>query len=407
MSRAVAPIRSQGPEFEVMCQAARMRFGAAEAKRIEVLAGGGVDWPAFLVGLERNYVAPVVHRNLASMEGLKIPPKVLDTMRVRSLITAWRGLQFATELVRLSQYFETHSIQTIHYKGAVAAQQYYGSVTLRNFSDLDFLVRRSDLGAIVKLLEADGYRMAHEFAPDQLEHFITEYKEFLFQRGEFALEPHWSLTMRPYAFETDYEGFWQRARMLDFRGEALRVFGAEDALLVLCLVGAKGRWKRLQMVCDIAECLRTFPDVDWAAVKQMSVRTGTIRILHLGLALAAELAGAELPAIVDREIRASAPVERLVQDVVGSLARPRSPPRFLSDSPSIFSPLLFHQRERFRDRWRYLWRTTTTPSVLHMERIPLPRMLSPLYRIIAPLHDYVAFPVGRYLESLGSKRENG
>jgi len=64
----VAPIRSQGPEFEVMCQAARMRFGAAEAKRIEVLAGGDVDWPAFLVGLERNCVAPVVHRNLASME---------------------------------------------------------------------------------------------------------------------------------------------------------------------------------------------------------------------------------------------------------------------------------------------------------------------------------------------------
>jgi hypothetical protein len=405
MSRAVAPIRSQGPEFEVMCQAARMRFGAAEAKRIEVLSAGEVDWPAFLAGLERNYVAPVVYRNLASMEGLNIPPKALDTMRVRSLITSWKGLQFATELVRLSQYFETHSIQVIHYKGAVAAQQYYGSVTLRTFNDLDFLVRRSDLDALGKLLEADGYRMADQFAPDQREHFISQYKEFLFQRGEFALEPHWSLTMRPYAFETDYEGFWQRARSLDFRGEALRVFGAEDALLVLCLVGAKGRWKRLQMVCDIAECLRTFSDIDWAAVKQMAGTTGTMRILYLGLALAADLSGAVLPANIDREIRATASLQRLVQEIVGSLARPPSPPRYLPDSPSIFSPLLFRQRERFRDRWRYLWLTTTTPSVLHMERIPLPGAFSPLYRIIAPLHDYVAFPVGRYLESLGSKRD--
>ena len=67
--------------------------------------------------------APVVSRNLASIEQSQIPSKVLDTMRVRSMITAWKGLQYAAELVRLTQRLEANSIQVIHYKGAVAAQQ--------------------------------------------------------------------------------------------------------------------------------------------------------------------------------------------------------------------------------------------------------------------------------------------
>ena len=279
----------------------------------------------------------------------------------------------------------------------------YGSVTLRTFHDLDFLVRRSDLGALVNVLEGEGYCNSEDFTPAQFEHFVAEFKEFMFTKGEFALEPHWSIAGRRYPFETDYEGFWQRAQTLTLKGGEVRVLGPEDALLVLCLVGAKGRWQRLQMVCDVAECLRTFPDVSWGTVTDMADATGTLRILHLGLILATELAGIELPSSLDGRIRATGPVVRLAREIVGSMAGTPTSRRFLPDSPSIFSPLLFRQRERIGDRWRYLWRTTTTPSVLHMERIPLPKVLFPLYRVVVPLHDYVAFPAGRLFQSLARR----
>jgi len=400
MSVKDALVRSEGPEFEIMCLAARVRFDAVQSERINVLADEGLDWRVFLSSLERHYVAPLVYRNLASIEALKIPPKVLDTIRVRSLITAWKSLQFATELARLSQRLEANSIQVIHYKGAVTAQQYYSAVTLRNFHDLDFLVRRADLVALIKVLESEGYRNSEDFTPAQFAHFVTEFKEFMFNKAEFAIEPHWSIAGRRYPFETDYEGFWQRARMLSFNGEALRVLGTEDALLVLCLVGAKGRWQRLQMVCDVAECLRSSPDLDWSIVQAMARATGTVRILHLGLRLAAELAGAALPESLNRDILNSSAIDRLARDVVVSMTRSRDARHFLPDSPSVFSPLLFRQRERLKDRWRYLWRTITTPSVVHMERVPLPKVLFPFYRIIVPLHDYVAFPAIRFIRSL-------
>jgi hypothetical protein len=129
----------------------------------------------------------------------------------------------------------------------------------------------------------------------------------------------------------------------------------------------------------------------------MSRATGTVRILHLGLFLAAELSGAQLPDDVTEAVRTSTQVRSLAQTVLSSWKVRSAQRRYLPDSPSIFSPMLFRQRERFEDRWRYLWRTTTTPSVLHMERLPLPKWLYPVYRVAVPFHDYVLVPLRRLL----------
>ncbi len=381
-----------GPELACICLAARSTFGSEESARIESLIRGGFDWPDFLARLERHYVAPLVLRSLNSIKVADVPTRVMETMRVRSRITTWKSELFAIELVRLFQLFESQSIEIINYKGAVAAGQFYGSVALRNFNDLDFLVRRRDVARILDLLEDDGYANSSEFTTDQFDHFVAEFKEFVLHRGAFSLEPHWSLTGKRYPFEVDYEGFWQRSGRWNFNGVALRVFGPEDALLVHCLVGAKGRWERLQMVCDVAECMRTHRDVDWSAVTEMARKTGTVRILHLGLFLAAELLGADVPSDLCATIRSDRDVARLSLAVVNSWRIAPGQRRFLPDSPSIFSPMLFRQRERLIDRWRYFWRTTTTPSVLHMERLPLPKWLHPLYRVAVPLHDYLLIP---------------
>ena len=392
----------ESPLFEMACLVARARFGAKEADRVRAILGAGeFDWSAFFAFVARHYVTPLANRNLGSLGSDVVPPKVLETLRVRARINEWKAHRFATELVRLNRLFESHSIETIHYKGAVAGEQYYGAVALRTFGDLDFLLRRKDVVPMVRLLQSDGYVISGEFTPEQFNHFVAEFKEFLFRRGDFALEPHWSVAGRRYPFDVPYEGLWERATMLRFDGAQVRVLGPEDAVLVLCLVGAKGRWKRLQMVTDVAECVRTFPKLDWASVERTAKESGTLRILRLGLTLAESLVGATLPDSVARNLRDAA-VDRLAADVVRAMIEPPPERRFLPDTPSIFSPLLFRQRERASDRWSYFWHTTTTPSPLHMQRMPLPRWLSPLYRLLVPLHDYVAIPLGRLI-----KREIG
>jgi hypothetical protein len=175
---------------------------------------------------------------------------------------------------------------------------------------------------------------------------------------------------------------------------------------VLSLVGAKGKWKRLQMVSDVAACLRKYPKLEWARIAAMAAETGTVRILHLALLLAMELAGAPLPESLASVVRRTASVRKLARTIVAALAVKPAAPGFLPDSAAIFSPLLFSQRERYRDRLRYLWHTTTTPAPLHTRRLPLPKVGYPIYRIFVPLHDFVIYPAWQLMKSV-IKRERG
>jgi hypothetical protein len=383
-------------EFDLMCLTARVDFSPEAAQyAIHLVRSGALDWSAFLARVERHFIAPLVHKNLKSISRAGVPAKVLDTLRVRSKITAFRSEQFAAEMVRLAKLFDLHGIRTIHYKGVVTAQEFYGSVTLRNFNDLDFLIHPHDLRAVVELLEQQGYANSRCLTEEQFTHYVREFKEFLFQRGEICLEPHWSLAGRRYPFDPDYEGFWQRSRSLTVRDTEVKVMSIEDSLLVLCLVGAKGRWKRLQMITDVAACINRLSDDDWPRVFRRAAETRTVRILHLGLTLARQLSGAILPPGVARRLCA----ERLAERVTRQLLNGISPSRWFPDTPSIFSSLLFQQRESLRDRLTYLWYTSTTADLFHLQRMPLPRAAHLLYRVLVPVHDLMVYPACRLLKA--------
>jgi len=382
-------------EFDLMCLTARVDFSPDAAQyAIHLVQNGAIDWPSFLARVERHYIAPLVYKNLSSIGSSGVPAKVLNTLRVRSKITAMRGEQFAAELVRLARLFDDHGIRTIHYKGVVTALEFYGSVTLRNFNDLDFLIHPQDLRAVVKLLEMQGYANSQPMTDVEFTHYVRGFKEFVFQRGDICLEPHWSLAGRRYPFDPDYEGFWQRSRRLTVRDAQVSVMSVEDSLLVLCLVGAKGRWKRLQMITDVAACINRLSTEDWPRVFRRAAATRTVRILRLGLTLASQLSGAILPAEAQQQLD----TERLAKRVIRQLTHGAPASRWLPDTPSIFSSLMFQQRESLRDRLTYLWHTTTTADLFHLQRMPLPRAAHPLYRVLVPLHDLVVYPASRLLK---------
>src|SRR3569832_301304 len=188
LCRSAAPVRTAScninAEFNLLCLAARVDFSPEAAQyAIHLVRSGSVDWQAFLARVERHYVAPLVHRNLKSISHAGVPAKVLDTLRVRSKIIAFRSDQFAAELVRLAKLFDLHGIRTIHYKGVVTAQEFYGSVTLRNFNDLDFLIHPHDLRAVVQLLEQQGYAYSQRMSVVLFSLFVRGFLVFLFLCG--------------------------------------------------------------------------------------------------------------------------------------------------------------------------------------------------------------------------------
>src|SRR5690606_30321214 len=69
--------------------------------------------------------------------------------------------------------------------------------------------------------------------------------------------------VRYSSFHVDMDELWSRHIIVNVSGIQLPTLSKEDCVLVLCAHGTQHRWQKLKWVCDLAELLRTHPDMDW------------------------------------------------------------------------------------------------------------------------------------------------
>ena len=115
-----------------------------EAERLRRLAGTRVDWQAFLDLAERHRVRPLVYENLTKACWDLVPTDMQRQWQRNAEAITGRALFVTGELLRIAAAFEKEQIPVVALKGPVLAQVVYGGVALREFDDLDLLVRETD-----------------------------------------------------------------------------------------------------------------------------------------------------------------------------------------------------------------------------------------------------------------------
>jgi hypothetical protein len=75
---------------------------------------------------------------------VSLPANLEGDLERRFATNAQRSLRLTRELARIMACLENHSVDAIPYKGPALAQAIYGDVAMRQFSDLDILIRVSD-----------------------------------------------------------------------------------------------------------------------------------------------------------------------------------------------------------------------------------------------------------------------
>jgi hypothetical protein len=390
------------PAAALIAICARCTFDDRQRIDIRATLERGVDWPRALALAEKNYVLPLLFEGLEQARDL-VPEAVYERLSRQRKLLKLRVELFADELIRVSASLEAAGITVLHYKGPVSSELLYGDRFRRTYFDLDFLVRREDLHEVSRLLRNDGYSAEHDLDALSQEHFEREQKEYTFSSGLICIEPHWSLTARRYAFPIDYARLWERAVVCDLAGTKVRTFAPDDMLLVLSMAGGKGKWKRLQMVTDVAQLYRSMDRALAVSALAHAQRLGCERILLVGAHLAETLLEAPIPPAIRTRVDADrAAVESVSRRVIRNLFSANTDVPLLGESANVFSPLLYSMRERRRDRLSYLWQTTTTPMPIHLLRFGLPKWAYPAYRVIVPVHDYVVVPIVHGLKAMGS-----
>ncbi len=93
----------------------------------------------------------------------------------------------SAELIRIIQLLEKNSIETLAFKGPTLSQMAYRDITLRQYGDLDILVRKKDIYKLDTLLKEHGYQRVLNLSAVQEEIYIQNAQDLGFYHPKSGL----------------------------------------------------------------------------------------------------------------------------------------------------------------------------------------------------------------------------
>lgn len=368
-------------EIEIILQSIRIPLDPEYARRLGILLESRIDWDFLFGTASRHAVLPLVYQRLRNLKASDISGPLEEVQGHLQGNTFW-NLLLTRELLTLLAYFASHNVVAVPFKGPVLAVAAYGDLALRQFNDLDILVKKSDVLKAKELLLALGYQPEMELSPEEevalLEHQF--HYAFLNKEENFLLEVHWEVSAKYISFPLDYQNLWARLESQTLLGRQVLTFTPEDTFLILCVHGAKHCWGRLSWIVDLAALIAAHPHLDWGQVMSQATKLNSRRMVLLGLFLGKHLGGATLPFDLERLLEHDRVVAGLAQLVMEQLSG-QAPGRLQN-----FKIIYFHLRlhEHLADKVRYILQIAFAPNLEDLTR-PMPAGLSFIYGFLRPL----------------------
>lgn len=316
---------TQGEQSEVdlLLACCRTKFDPKAIAKIRQLAEQEINWP-FLIQISKSQgVLTLLYQGIKLAKPHTLSVDHWQPLNQHAHNTSVFNALLTGELLKITKLLLYHQIRVLPFKGPVLAASIYGSISLRQFCDLDLLVNPQDFARAIDLLVAEGYQLAYEwnFLDQDFERTLRNGKgEFQLRQGSIAIDLHQALTVETFLssrFSFDY--LWDRRQAVTLSGHSLDSFGSDDLLMYLCIHGSKECWRSLKWICDVAECVAGSPERNWQQLLQQSVTMGCERMVLLGLGLAHELLETDLPEIIHQQIQADPVCQYLGQDFANRL----------------------------------------------------------------------------------------
>ncbi|CAN5199170.1 nucleotidyltransferase family protein [soil metagenome] len=390
-------VRDLVPHWRVEIRYLLMHLPPVRADRSPSVLPGGFDWEYLLATASQHGVLPLFVDSVSRQDRPAIPEVVLKRARRECSVVAQRNFIFAQELLRLIAHLHAHEVDVVPYKGASLAEMAYGDLSLRQFSDLDILVRSTDVLRARGLLEELGYRARFIYGRRPLTSLTApETRNFLKYRHEFEMQRedgllvdlHWQLAPRHYPFRLDPAPLWDRMESTVLAGRSIPSFAREDLILVLCMHGAKDSWEKLVWILDLARIITNARELDWDAIER-DARDARMELpLLLGLRLVESLCAVEIPSLSDRD--PDSRIDGLARSVFERLFREhREPERF------PVKALHLGLCRNAGDRLSYTIQALFVPRLGEWAMLRLPAWAFPLYYVLRPLRILAGWSLSR------------
>src|SRR5438132_10493948 len=144
-------------EFSLLLACARTQVDAESGQRIREAAQQPLDWDRLIEASLTHGLMPLLYENLKTHCADIVPPDRLNQLKDLFRKNAARTVLLTEELLGILELFAAEGIEAMPYKGPAIAVSIYGRLALRQFTDLDILVRKHDVWRSQQLLVSRGY----------------------------------------------------------------------------------------------------------------------------------------------------------------------------------------------------------------------------------------------------------
>jgi putative nucleotidyltransferase-like protein len=367
------------PELTLLITVARVDLDPNEQNLLRDLLAGPLDWVSLIALAERHSLEPLLFRHLHEHGDGLVSADLLSALREDCKRITRRNLILALKLQAISSHLRSRGIEHIAYKGPLLAESCYGNLALRVFHDLDLIVPQPKLGPTRDALAEIGFCDQYGLSRSQQAVSFSHGFEHPFTNAGIDLDLHWRVVQKFKARALDMDGMWQRVQMGRLFESEIPVFRPEDNLIALCLHAGHHGWTQLSHMCDIAQLLRTYPEMDWEIVKSHLGDSNTRRIVHVCFNLLQRHWGARIPEEIMARAAADAHVARLA-DRVEQEIWPALDPQLTTSN--LRWMLQRTAGESLVDRFHLLAGSLFHPAIEDFEIYRLPRLLAWLYPVL-------------------------
>ena len=324
-----------GAEWACLLECARL---IPDAQRLQARPRGGVQWPLFCDLAEEHSVLGLAARALLDTDPPTISTESGKALRSWQRSNALFTLLLTAEMFRLFDAFRNAGIEALVTKGPALSLRCYGDSGLRQYGDLDLVLREKDIPRVTELMLGLGYEAAVPLSAIRAKKIPGEYN-FRQKSTQLLVEFHTERTFRYHPRPLPIENLFRRRAFVSFDGREIPALSLEDELILISIHGAKHFWERLSYIADVAAFVSR-QALDWAKVESAAAEVGAERMLDVALRLAQDVLGARLPEAVEKRIQSSPALPKLLGSIRRWLPAAGAAP------PGLFSRAAFRVRMR-------------------------------------------------------------
>jgi hypothetical protein len=236
-----------------------------------------IDWNLVFSLANLHGIAPLVYSNLQQCDPIQPEPplNIIRRFQVEFYRSAAREGYFAERLTDILGFLKKKSIDVMAVKGVALGLLVYQRPWYTVAADVDIVMRvRREALSVRDIRQIGDFMYGFEIEYDYYEHHDVSMNGIL---------------------PVDFQQIWQDATKIDFRGEDIWVMSPEDLLLSVCINSCRKRFFRLKALCDIAETVNRYPELDWPSFSEKARAYECQNIVYMALTVTKNTIGCKVP----------------------------------------------------------------------------------------------------------------